>query len=101
MSYFVSLFNTLVLNKDNIRGLLLVSDGKLRRDLTFLQMIAIASGAVIGSWLAEAPYWFSVTGAGGAFVFPILAIFLIPVGLAFCRAYSNATLCFLSRCLDY
>lgn len=83
MSYFVSLFNTLVLNKDNIRGLLLVSDGKLRRDLTFLQMIAIASGAVIGGWLAEAPYWFSVTGAGGAFVFPILAIFLIPVGLAF------------------
>lgn len=60
-----------------------MSDGKLKRKLTFIQMIAIASGAVIGGWLAEAPYWFSVTGAGSAFVFPILAILLVPVGLAF------------------
>lgn len=58
-------------------------DGKLKRNLGFLQMIAIASGAVIGGWLAEAPYWFSVTGAGAAIIFPILAILLIPVGLAF------------------
>lgn len=60
-----------------------ISDGKLKRNLSFIQMIAIASGAVIGGWLAEAPYWFSVTGAGSAFIFPILAILLIPVGLAF------------------
>ena len=60
-----------------------MSDKKLRRELTFLHMISIASGAVIGGWLAEAPYWFSVTGAGGAIVFPLLAILLIPVGLAF------------------
>lgn len=60
-----------------------MSDQKLKRELTFLHMIAIASGAVIGGWLAEAPYWFSLTGAGGAFVFPILAVLLIPVGLAF------------------
>lgn len=60
-----------------------MNEGKLKRNLTFMQMIAIASGAVIGGWLAEAPYWFSVTGAGAAFVFPILAILLIPVGLAF------------------
>lgn len=60
-----------------------MSDGKLKRNLTFMQMIAIASGAVIGGWLTEAPYWFSVTGAGAAIVFPILAILLIPVGLAF------------------
>ena len=33
----------------------------------------IASGSVIGGWLAEAPYWFEVTGAGAAFIFPILA----------------------------
>lgn len=46
-------------------------------------MIALASGAVIGGWLAEAPYWFSVTGAGAAFIFPILALLLVPVGLAF------------------
>jgi APA family basic amino acid/polyamine antiporter len=46
-------------------------------------MIALACGAVIGGWLAEAPYWFSLTGAGAAFIFPLLAILLIPVGLAF------------------
>ena len=46
-------------------------------------MIAIASGAVIGGWLAEAPYWFSLTGAGAALIFPLLVIALIPVGLAF------------------
>lgn len=55
----------------------------LKRELSFLNMISIASGAVIGGWLAEAPYWFSVTGAGGALVFPVLAVLLIPVGLAF------------------
>ncbi|GAB1482457.1 APC family permease [Treponema sp.] len=55
----------------------------LKRNLSFLTMIAIASGAVIGGWVAEAPYWFSVTGAGSAFVFPILAVLLIPVGLSF------------------
>ena len=55
----------------------------LKRNLSFISMIAIASGAVIGGWLAEAPYWFAVTGAGSAFIFPILAILLVPVGLAF------------------
>jgi APA family basic amino acid/polyamine antiporter len=60
-----------------------MSDGKLKRNLSFIQMIAIASGAVIGGWLAEAPYWFSVTGAGSALIFPILAILLVPVGLSF------------------
>lgn len=60
-----------------------MSGTNLKRNLTFLSMIAIASGAVIGGWLAEAPYWFSVTGAGAAFIFPLLAILLIPVGLAF------------------
>lgn len=56
---------------------------KLRRSLSLMQMVAIASGAVIGGWLAEAPYWFSLTGAGAAWIFPCLAILLIPVGLAF------------------
>jgi APA family basic amino acid/polyamine antiporter len=56
---------------------------KLKRKLTFLQMIAIASGAVIGGWLVEAPYWFSLTGAGAAFIFPVLAVLLVPVGFAF------------------
>lgn len=60
-----------------------MSDQKLKRNLSFIQMIAIASGAVIGGWLAEAPYWFSITGAGSAVIFPILALLLIPVGLAF------------------
>lgn len=60
-----------------------MSDIKLKRNLSFIQMIALASGAVIGGWLAEAPYWFSITGAGSAIIFPILALMLIPVGLAF------------------
>lgn len=60
-----------------------MSTGKMERELTYMQMIALASGAVIGGWLAEAPYWFSVTGAGGALIFPLLAILLIPVGLTF------------------
>lgn len=60
-----------------------MSDQKLKRNLSFISMIAIASGSVIGGWLAEAPYWFSVTGAGAAFIFPILAVLLVPVGLAF------------------
>lgn len=60
-----------------------MSQGKLKRDLSFITMVSIAAGAVIGGWLAEAPYWFSVSGAGSAFIFPILGILLVPVGLAF------------------
>jgi len=60
-----------------------MAQGKLKRELTFVSMVSIAAGSVIGGWLAEAPYWFSVSGAGSAFVFPILAILLVPVGLAF------------------
>lgn len=43
-----------------------MAEQKLKRNLSFISMIALASGAVIGGWLAEAPYWFSVTGAGSA-----------------------------------
>ena len=60
-----------------------MNDSKLKRNLSFIQMIAISSGAVIGGWLAEAPYWFQTTGAGAAFLFPLLALLLVPVGLAF------------------
>lgn len=60
-----------------------MSEPKLKRNLSMVSLIAIASGSVIGGWLAESPYWFSVTGAGAAFMFPILAIFLVPVGLSF------------------
>jgi len=60
-----------------------MADVNLKRNLSFISMVAIASGAVIGGWLAEAPYWFNVTGAGAAFIFPILAVLLVPVGLAF------------------
>lgn len=56
---------------------------KLKKSLGMFTMVSIAAGAVIGGWLAEAPYWFSLTGPGAAFIFPVLAIFLIPVGLSF------------------
>lgn len=60
-----------------------MNDNKLKKNLSMINMIALSSGAVIGGWLAEAPYWFKTTGAGAAFIFPILAILLIPVGMAF------------------
>ncbi|NLL36659.1 MAG: APC family permease [Fretibacterium sp.] len=60
-----------------------MGENKLKRSLSFMQVVALASGAVIGGWLAEAPYWFSLTGAGAAWIFPIMAVLLIPVGLAF------------------
>ena len=60
-----------------------MNDSKLKRNLSFIQMIAISSGAVIGGWLTETPYWFQTTGAGAAFLFPLLALLLVPVGLAF------------------
>lgn len=56
---------------------------KLKRNLSFFSMISIACGAVIGGWLTESPYWFELTGSSCAFVFPLLALLLIPVGLAF------------------
>lgn len=56
---------------------------KLKRNLSFLSMVALASGAVIGGWLAEAPYWFELTGAGAVIIFPVLAVCLIPIGLTY------------------
>lgn len=55
----------------------------LKRQLSLFSVIALASGAVLGGWLAEAPYWFELTGAGAVIIFPILAVLLLPVGLAF------------------
>ncbi len=55
----------------------------LKRQLSLFSLIALAAGAVLGGWLAEAPYWFELTGAGAAIIFPILAVLLVPVGLAF------------------
>ncbi|MEL7609348.1 MAG: APC family permease [Bacillota bacterium] len=55
----------------------------LNKKLSMITLISIASGAVIGGWLAEAPYWFSLTGASAAFIFLALAVLLVPVGLAF------------------
>lgn len=55
----------------------------LKKSLGMMTMISIAAGAVIGGWLAESPYWYSLTGPGAAIIFPVLAVLLIPVGLAF------------------
>ncbi|MGI6755172.1 MAG: APC family permease [Atopobiaceae bacterium] len=55
----------------------------LKKSLSMISMISIAAGAVIGGWLAEAPYWFSLTGPGSALIFIALAILMIPIGLTF------------------
>lgn len=60
----------------------------LKRQLSLFSLIALAAGAVLGGWLAEAPYWFELTGAGAALIFPILAVVLIPIGLAFAELTS-------------
>jgi len=54
----------------------------LRREIGLLTLISISAGAVIGGWVAEAPYWFKLTGAGAALLFPIIGVLLIPAGLA-------------------
>ena len=56
-----------------------MAEQKLKRNLSFISMIALASGAVIGGWLAEAPYWFSVTGTGAAFIFITAFNYFIPI----------------------
>lgn len=55
----------------------------LKKSLSMMTMISIAAGSVIGGWLAESPYWYSLTGPGAAFIFLALAVLLVPVGLAF------------------
>lgn len=60
----------------------------LKRQLSLFSLVALAAGAVLGGWLAEAPYWFELTGAGAAFIFPILAVILVPIGLAFAELTS-------------
>lgn len=55
----------------------------LKKSLGMMTLISIAAGSVIGGWLAESPYWYSLTGPGAAFIFLILAVLLVPVGLAF------------------
>lgn len=40
------------------------NENHLKKSLSMMTMIAIAAGAVIGGWLAESPYWYSLTGPG-------------------------------------
>ncbi len=61
---------------------------KLKKSLGMMTLISIAAGSVIGGWLAEAPYWFELTGPGAAFIFIALAVLLVPVGLAFAEMVS-------------
>lgn len=65
-----------------------------------MTMIAIAAGAVIGGWLAESPYWYSLTGPGAAFIFLGLAVLLVPVGLAFAEMGCFAAVFIFRRSLD-
>lgn len=60
----------------------------LHRRLGLFTIICISAGAVLGGWLAEAPYWFQLTGAGAAFLFPVLAIALLPIAFAFAEQTS-------------
>lgn len=60
-----------------------MSETSLKRRLSLTSMIALSAGGVLGGWLAEAPYWFELTGAGAAFIFPALAVLLLPAALAF------------------
>lgn len=64
------------------------SESGLKRELTLFSIICIAAGSTLGGWLAEAPYWFELTGAGAGFIFPILAVFLLPVAFAFAELTS-------------
>ncbi len=58
-------------------------ENKLKKNLGMMTLISIAAGSVIGGWLAESPLWFETSGSGSAFIFLILAVLLVPVGLAF------------------
>lgn len=60
-----------------------MENNHLKKSLSMMTLISIAAGSVIGGWLAESPLWFGTTGPGAAFIFVILAVLLIPVGLAF------------------
>lgn len=60
----------------------------LKRELSLFTLIAISAGATLGGWLAELPYWFELTGSGAGFLFPVLALLLLPVGLAFAELTS-------------
>ena len=66
----------------------------LKKRLGLFTIVCISAGSVLGGWLAEAPYWFEITGAGSAFVFPLLAVLLLPVAFAF--AEQSAMLPFAS-----
>lgn len=66
----------------------MVRQRRLKRELSLFSIIAIAAGSTLGGWLVEAPYWFELTGAGAAILFPIIAILLLPVGLAFAELTS-------------
>lgn len=60
----------------------------LQKRLGLFSIICISAGAVLGGWLAEAPYWFEVTGAGAALLFPVLAVLLLPIAFAFAEQTS-------------
>ena len=76
-----------------------MSEPKLKRNLSFVSMVALASGAVIGGWLAEALLVFC-NRCRRCYHFPIACYTFNPDWTYILRIDCNASVCLCSRYLD-
>lgn len=55
----------------------------LKKELTLIQIVAMAAGGMIAAWMVEMIYWFELSGTGSFWALLTTGIFVIPLGLIY------------------
>lgn len=58
-------------------------ENHLRKELSLMQVIAMAAGGMIAAWMVEMIYWFELSGAGSFWALLTTGVLVIPLGLVY------------------
>ncbi len=58
-------------------------DNRLKKELSLMQVIAMAAGGMIAAWMVEMIYWFELSGTGSFWALLTTGVLVIPLGLVY------------------
>lgn len=59
------------------------SQGLRRHSLGFWEIVGLAVGGMIGTWIVDMTYWFQLSGAGCFWALLLATVFVLPLGLCY------------------